>query len=214
MKFDIKSALPTAAVALVAVTSVAKLDRALAQQPEIQPEQLVQDDFSSFDKLQSNDSFGACDSNGSSDSCGAGDSFGSTPDNAVGYGVWTIERDTTPNDQLFTPTVHDTICFKSNANQLVGQVKGFFGAMPSLMSGSHYAEHGIVRLQLSSDQSIPAEGKTNMVIKRPTSPSGNYWTGIWGKGSSYGELRATLSYSETPYGNAYDYNGCGFVLGY
>lgn len=75
MKFNIQSALPSSAVVLLAITSVAKLDRAFALE-DMSPIVQTQSSEHSFNGYDVGDNFATSDSFGADDSFGANDSFG------------------------------------------------------------------------------------------------------------------------------------------
>lgn len=203
MKFEVKSVLPSAAIALVTLSTVTKVERAFALEDGAIPAGFHVD-MASLDNITNNDSLGACDSYAAGDSFSAGDSFG-CGSFAESRGVWTFSRDTN-SDGILTPEVYETVCVKTNNGNLIAEVINPVPDQRTIAWGKVKRKKIVVNY--ANDVFLNSSLGTRIVLKRSKTDPNN-WQGHWKNGDISGDISAVQS----SYDNDYYWSGCDWYLG-
>ncbi|MCV2883493.1 hypothetical protein OE749_02120 [Aestuariibacter sp. AA17] len=217
MKFNVKSAVPVAALTLVSMTTVSKIENAYAEQSIEAPMSIEMGKSIIIDKGNSNDSFGACDSSGAGDSFGAGDSM--SANNSLGsclaekteYGVYIIERDFNRDGQIeFGNTIFDTMCVKAHGKTIIAQANTQFAPYKDTIIGTGYKNiNGAFVLRLFDDPQVNGKLPSTIRAYQESEEWLGTFTGIWYNNLGQGDVRAQVYWNK----NEYIWAGCNFVLG-
>ncbi|UAA37813.1 hypothetical protein KIH87_14040 [Paraneptunicella aestuarii] len=231
MKFNVKSALPSAAVAMLAISTVAKVDKALSfndmdkwdvpthtkASPELDNAYSANDSFGACDSSSSSDSFGACDSAGSGDSFGASafapcdpqtgmDSYGTCGGGTVQHAVFIIERDFISDNNFSGEYVTDTLCVKYDRDQIIAQALG--DQNRTYLATGKYNATNVISMTLVSDPNVKGDLMANMYFYGPYWDG--YWRGTWNNRNGEGDVQAQVLNGNW----AYYSHGCSYVFGH
>ncbi len=206
MKFSVKSALPSAAIAMLAISTVAKVEKALSlpdngwdTQTYTESAPGLENNMSANDSLGAGDSFGSGDSSGSSDSMSANNSFGSCNLTAqdssgfcgggnIGRGVFVIERDFVQDGQMSGEFVTDTLCFKYDRNQIIAQSVN--PPEKSYLALGEFTSPYMLDLKLLSDPNVKGDRSASISISKAY--YSNEWTGAWMNSKGRGDAKAVV----------------------